>query len=319
VYKKVNNNTTVLTNRSFTNHEQINELNGLVHMQGRVYDSNIGRFTSADIHIPHPYSTQSFNRYAYVRNNPLGFVDPSGYTGVEVNAAQAIEHEVQKVKSAPEALRTEGDHTPAPNKVDQLARQQVMINNPQLFTNEAKGQTFMIDVSPSFFEEGIGYTLGSIVADGYAAYFNDGYNPLTNQVLSNQEILDAKVMGLFGFALPEVGFLRFGKGGVSLKVPNNLAKNIHMGQQGKHIEGHNNYLPGRSTLLKHIDSQKLLDSVHDGSNIIVDLGSRGNPIVDFGKPIGIDAKTRILTQYGQLHTGKKGVHIVPHILKNTER
>ena len=41
--------------------------------------------TSADIHIPHPYSTQSFNRYAYVRNNPLGFVDPSGYTDESVN------------------------------------------------------------------------------------------------------------------------------------------------------------------------------------------------------------------------------------------
>jgi hypothetical protein len=49
-------------------------------MDGRVYYSTIGRFLSADIHVPHPYSTQSYNRYSYVRNNPLGSTDPSGYT-----------------------------------------------------------------------------------------------------------------------------------------------------------------------------------------------------------------------------------------------
>ncbi|MEJ2526971.1 MAG: RHS repeat-associated core domain-containing protein, partial [Sulfurovaceae bacterium] len=76
-------NTTNITNRSFTNHEQIGEMEGLIHMDGRVYDATIGRFLSADIHVPHPYSTQSYNRYSYVRNNPLGFTDPSGYTDLE--------------------------------------------------------------------------------------------------------------------------------------------------------------------------------------------------------------------------------------------
>lgn len=73
-------NTTNITNRSFTNHEQIDELDGLIHMDGRVYDSTIGRFVSSDIHVPDSYSTQSYNRYSYVRNNPLGSTDPSGYT-----------------------------------------------------------------------------------------------------------------------------------------------------------------------------------------------------------------------------------------------
>jgi len=35
--------------------------------------------TSPDILDQNPYSTQSYNRYSYVTNNPLKYVDPSGY------------------------------------------------------------------------------------------------------------------------------------------------------------------------------------------------------------------------------------------------
>ncbi|MAY42519.1 MULTISPECIES: RHS repeat-associated core domain-containing protein [unclassified Neptuniibacter] len=48
-------------------------------MNGRVYDPTLGRFLSADPHIQSPYSTQSYNRYSYVSNNPLKYTDPSGY------------------------------------------------------------------------------------------------------------------------------------------------------------------------------------------------------------------------------------------------
>jgi RHS repeat-associated protein len=39
-----------LTNRGFTGHEHIDEM-GLIHMNGRVYDPQIGRFLSADPYI----------------------------------------------------------------------------------------------------------------------------------------------------------------------------------------------------------------------------------------------------------------------------
>jgi RHS repeat-associated protein len=68
----------VLTNRGFTGHEHIDEMD-LIHMNGRVYDPTLGRFLSADPHIQSPYSTQSYNRYSYVSNNPLKYTDPSGY------------------------------------------------------------------------------------------------------------------------------------------------------------------------------------------------------------------------------------------------
>src|SRR5690606_8960584 len=64
--------------RGYTGHEMLNEL-GLIHMNGRIYDQNIGRFISADPFVQFPESTQGYNRYTYVGNNPLSYTDPSGY------------------------------------------------------------------------------------------------------------------------------------------------------------------------------------------------------------------------------------------------
>lgn len=66
------------TNRGFTRHEHLEEVD-LVHMNGRVYDAQIGRFLSADPHVQDPFNTQNLNRYSYVLNNPLAYTDPSGF------------------------------------------------------------------------------------------------------------------------------------------------------------------------------------------------------------------------------------------------
>ena len=66
------------TERGFTNHEHMEEL-GLIHMNGRVYDPMLMRFTSADPTMPNAFDLQSYNRYSYVRNNPLRLLDPSGF------------------------------------------------------------------------------------------------------------------------------------------------------------------------------------------------------------------------------------------------
>ena len=62
----------------FASHEQLDDLE-LVHMQGRIYSPELGRFMSPDVIVQFPLNTQSFNRYAYVLNNPLRFIDPSGF------------------------------------------------------------------------------------------------------------------------------------------------------------------------------------------------------------------------------------------------
>ncbi|MDW4812180.1 RHS repeat-associated core domain-containing protein [Shewanella fidelis] len=64
--------------RGFTDHEHLNEQQ-LIHMNGRVYDYNLGRFMSVDPFIQAPTSTQSVNPYSYIMNNPLAGTDPTGY------------------------------------------------------------------------------------------------------------------------------------------------------------------------------------------------------------------------------------------------
>ncbi len=76
-----NGNTTFsydsLIGRGFTGHEHFFDVS-LIHMNGRMYDAQLGKFLSPDNFVQDPYNTQSFNRYSYVWNNPLSYNDISG-------------------------------------------------------------------------------------------------------------------------------------------------------------------------------------------------------------------------------------------------
>ena len=83
------NNDATLLNRGYTGHEHFTGV-ALIHMNGRMYDAKLGRFLSPDNYIQEPFSTQSFNRFGYVWNNPLKFTDPSGEIVWFVVAGAAI-------------------------------------------------------------------------------------------------------------------------------------------------------------------------------------------------------------------------------------
>lgn len=53
--------------------------NALYNYGARLYDPALGRFIMADSIVPNSKNPQSLNRYSYVRNNPINFVDPSGH------------------------------------------------------------------------------------------------------------------------------------------------------------------------------------------------------------------------------------------------
>ncbi len=61
-------------------------------MNGRVYDPVLGRFLSADPLIAQSYDPQNLNRYSYVRNNPLGYVDRNGFSGAPASVLPALEY-----------------------------------------------------------------------------------------------------------------------------------------------------------------------------------------------------------------------------------
>ncbi|MGX5203017.1 SpvB/TcaC N-terminal domain-containing protein [Aliikangiella sp. IMCC44632] len=82
------------TRRGFTDHEHLDDAQ-LIHMNGRVYDYNLGRFLSVDPFIQEPGNSQSMNPYSYIMNNPLAGTDPSGYSG------EAVQTEVVVYKQNP--------------------------------------------------------------------------------------------------------------------------------------------------------------------------------------------------------------------------
>ena len=53
-------------------------LAGLMDYHARWYDPPLARFGSADTLIPNPGDSMSWDRYSYVFNNPLSFIDPTG-------------------------------------------------------------------------------------------------------------------------------------------------------------------------------------------------------------------------------------------------
>ena len=64
-----------MTPHGFTGHEHVDSM-GIIHMNGRIYDAQLGRFLQAD---PLVEDRTTLNRYTYVHNNPLAYTDPSGY------------------------------------------------------------------------------------------------------------------------------------------------------------------------------------------------------------------------------------------------
>ena len=68
----------VITERGFTGHEHLDEFR-LINMNGRLYDPLTGRFLNSDPVIDNTGGAQGLNSYSYVLNNPLKYIDPSGY------------------------------------------------------------------------------------------------------------------------------------------------------------------------------------------------------------------------------------------------
>lgn len=67
-------------NDGFTGHRAQHD-GGLVDMNLRHYDPESRRFISPDPVVAGVYDTQAWNRYSYVRNNPLRRIDPTGAYG----------------------------------------------------------------------------------------------------------------------------------------------------------------------------------------------------------------------------------------------
>lgn len=89
-------------------------------------------------------------------------------------------------------------------------------------------------------------------------------------------------------------------------------KTIHDGNQGKHVIGHNNYIPGKSIIT--VSNDKLLELIkkYTGTG---KAHTAYKETIDFGEIIGtyVDQITGKVysTTRGTVHYSKGGLHIVP--------
>ena len=91
-----------------------------------------------------------------------------------------------------------------------------------------------------------------------------------------------------------------------------FSKKLHLGKQGKHIVGHNNYQKGKSILEISIDEAQDLINKYSGKGQKIGVNRER---INFEKIIGdyIDPQTgkSYKTTVGTIHYSKTGTHIVP--------
>ncbi|MCX8532158.1 RHS repeat-associated core domain-containing protein [Chryseobacterium luquanense] len=75
--------------RGFTGHEHLQTV-GLINMNARIYDPILRKFLSPDNLVSDPYNTQSYDRFGYVYNNPLLYIDIDGNEPISFTAALII-------------------------------------------------------------------------------------------------------------------------------------------------------------------------------------------------------------------------------------
>jgi RHS repeat-associated protein len=66
---------------------------GLIYMNARYYDPELGQFTAPDSLIPDVYQPQTLNRYAIDNNDPVNRVDPSGHMSMRVELKKEQEYQ----------------------------------------------------------------------------------------------------------------------------------------------------------------------------------------------------------------------------------
>ncbi|AXR66143.1 RHS repeat-associated core domain-containing protein [Leptospira mayottensis] len=78
------------------NSQELDRESGFYFFNARYYDPGIARFTSADTIIDGELDTQGWNRFSYVKGNPIGAKDPTGHYSAEKFTSKPIEAAASK-------------------------------------------------------------------------------------------------------------------------------------------------------------------------------------------------------------------------------
>jgi RHS repeat-associated protein len=145
----------------------MDEGNGLHYIRARFYDAQIGRFLNKDPKLGNDSDGQSLNRYVYAGNNPIRFVDVSGYTKLEVTPKAKAECGFGKIFNIFDSS-FDGCNS-------------VQVEQKMLVFEWAERQLLFTDATLGLLGSGAGCATGSVLSCGKsvkaaAEMFATGYN-----------------------------------------------------------------------------------------------------------------------------------------------
>jgi RHS repeat-associated protein len=154
---------------------------GLMDYNARWYDASLGRFVSADTMVPGASNPQAWNRYAYVVNNPMRLVDPSGNKpcdeelGCDLNLGKKSEPvEIDWSKYCRENISSNSENCKKETRREKNKKSDIVIwclKNPieciNKRYNSGSDYTVLSGTLPPMF---VGFT-GQITADRYGNWY----------------------------------------------------------------------------------------------------------------------------------------------------
>ncbi|WEA00538.1 polymorphic toxin type 50 domain-containing protein [Mucilaginibacter sp. SJ] len=268
----------------------------------RFYDPGIARWTSID---PMSEVSRRFSPYNYGEDNPIRNIDPDGMIVADVAPNSAVPVETASFTLYGDAARKFFDQSKNSNKKKKhdpccvIKKDHVATRKPNLIFI-SKNRTVLKEWPDKKAQEA--FTRRTEEASSWAAIImgmGDGVGKPSSE------------------PLPEPASEPLSESSQS-NTPSTSTSNeekpyINAGKQGKHIEGHNNYIQGKSILTG--DAEVLLNNYSDGNVKSIQKIDDVKTRVDFGQNIGyyIDPVTNTAqaTTKGIVITSKTGAHIVP--------
>jgi len=96
---------------------------GLMDYNARFYSNSLGRFISADTIVPGAGNPMAYDRYAYVFNSPLNYIDPSGHRTCSARQAatgdETCDQNIDANKATPPNDKRPGTRVPGTKDLDQ--------------------------------------------------------------------------------------------------------------------------------------------------------------------------------------------------------
>nr|WP_198677385.1 RHS repeat-associated core domain-containing protein [Pseudidiomarina donghaiensis] len=211
---------TPFTQRGFTDHEHIDEAQ-LIHMNGRVYDYNLGRFLSVDPFIQAPGNSQSLNPYSYIMNNPLAGTDPSGYiakcmlsihcdTDESINGVRIISRPQDYAQLSSNGNEQQAPVTNNQKEASEIGSQNGSTNQSQLSFEQTREALELggLELTAEHKDGSLSYSAGN---DTYLTISPDGsYHKIVNSEPSLESVSpESYIIGGIGIKASAKGLIAF--------------------------------------------------------------------------------------------------------------